>query len=163
MELPELLRTQSHMDSSPGRKLVRYKENPDQLGRAIRKQCNIEMAEIEQKLDDSRSAALDAGRDWIIEIGMLNELRNINERCSKYKNIPDTPVEDEWEVTPDGDIRETKGETKGEGSRRTRRRGRRHRHRRGKKTRGRKGTRGRRTRGKTHGKKRRKTRGKKRS
>lgn len=121
MELPELLRTQSHMDSSPRRKLGRYKENPDQLGRAIRKLCKIEMAEIEKKLDDSRNAARLAERDWFIDMDMLQELRNINERCSKYRNVLDTPVD-------------KMGETKGQGSKRTKR----HRRRNGRKTHGRK-------------------------
>lgn len=125
------------MDASPGEKLKRYKDNPHQLERGIRKACKKKRADLELKIENSRIKAEEAEQDWFIGFDDLQKLRDIEEECNKYRNVLDTPLGDK------GD------ETKGEGSRRTRRRGRR---------RGRGRKRGRGTRGRKRGRKTRRRR-----
>ena len=150
VELSKLLRTKSQMASSPDTKLKRYKDNPHQLERGIRKACKKKRADLELKIENSRIRAEEAEKDWFIGFDDLQKLRDIGEECNKYRNVLDTPLGDK------GD------ETKAEGRRRTRRRGRR----RGRGTRGRRrgrGTRGRRRGRGTRGRRRgRGTRGRKR-
>lgn len=157
-ELPILTRTASHMEASPTTKGKRYRKNPKQRERAIRKNCPKELADIERELEASRRAALDNGETWISDIDAVRRFQEIHERCDKYRNVPDTPVDDESVGihTPDAEW----GETKGEGTRRTKRRG----HKRRKKTHRRKLRRGKKTKGKPHrSKPKKKTRGKRRN
>ena len=162
IELPDLLRTESFTALSPKTKIKRYRNNPKQRERAIRKKCPKELADIERELEASRRAALDNGETWIIDIDALRRFQDIHERCDIFRNNPDTPLDNESVGihTPDAEWGETKGETKGEGSRRTKRRE----HKRRKKTSRRKLRRGKKTKGKPHrSKPKKKTRGKRRN
>lgn len=162
IELADLLRTESFTALSPTTKGKRYRKNPKQRERAIRKNCPRELEDIERELEASRRAALDNGETWISDIDALRRFQEIHERCDKYRNVPDTPVDDVSVGihTPDAEWGETKGKTKGEGTRRTKRRG----HKRRKKTHRRKLRRGKKTKGKTHrSKPKKKTRGKRRN
>ena len=87
------------MDASPGEKLKRYKDNPHQLERGIRKACKKKRADLELKIENSRIKAEEAEQDWFIGFDDLQKLRDIEEECNKYRNVLDTPLGDKGDET----------------------------------------------------------------
>ena len=167
-ELPVLRRTRSFTAASPKTKIKRYIDKPNQNERYVRKEdCPEMLAKLKERLARDKhgrtiAEATEENYTWMVDMNTLQEFQRVHEKCDKFRNNPNTPVDDESVGihTPDAEWGETKGETKGEGSRRTKRRE----HKRRKKTSRRKLRRGKKTKGKPHrSKPKKKTRGKRRN
>lgn len=125
-ELPVLRRTASHQEASPKTKIKRYIEKPNQKKRAMRKEdCPKMLAKLKERLaldkygrtvEEAAAAEGDENYTWMVDINTLQEFQRVHEMCDKFRNNPNTPVDDDLGTPEDdesGPWDDTTGERKG--------------------------------------------------